>query len=386
MALVAHGTRGDVLPFVAVGLALQLAGHRVVLFTNQEHEPLAREAGLEFVEVGPPHPPHDDRPAHHVLREYLLPLFEQSARAVCELGLSRDLRGVVSHDLALGGLAAAERLKVPLTELVLAPLGLAGRLAADGGGSRLRPRAWGPDLLDRVRGAGASGRSCAPVRAPLAPADLTLALFPRALAPDSPVACIGFPFQDLQRGLDQDLERFLTNHPQPLVVTAGTGATHAQVFFDAAAQASRELDAPCVFLGLRSRPRDDIRVPGRIYREYVDLSQLLPRARLLFHHGGVGTLARALEAGTPQVIAPRAFDQPSNARHAANLGVCRIIKAQDLNGAALLKAIRALEAQPSLAACLTAGRAMAENRTAATRAAKAIARLSRRGDEPLATP
>jgi UDP:flavonoid glycosyltransferase YjiC (YdhE family) len=93
-----------------------------------------------------------------------------------------------------------------------------------------------------------------------------------------------------------------------------------------------------------------------------------------------------LEAGTPQVIAPRAFDQPSNARHAANLGVCRIIKAQDLNGAALLKAIRALEAQPSLAACLTAGRAMAENRMAATRAAKAIADLSRRGDERLAAP
>jgi len=382
-ALVVHGTRGDILPFVAVGRALQHTGCEAVLLSNQEHEPLAREAGLGFIGVGPPHPPQDGRPAHRILREYLLPSFEQSARALCQLGLGRNLQGIVSHDLALGGFVAAERLKVPLTELVLAPLGLAGRLA-DRGGSHLRPRAWGPDLVDRVRAAVAADRSCAEGRAPLAPADLTLALFPRSLAPDSPVACVGFPFQDLQHGLDEDLKRFLASHPPPIVATPGTGVVQAQGFFDAVAQACRALDAPCVFLGLQSRPQADALTPGMVFRDYVDLSQLLPRARLLIHHGGVGTLARALQAGTPQVIAPRAFDQPSNARRAADLGVCRIVKAQDLNSVILLEAIRALEAQPALAVCLTAGRAMAGDRAAATKTAEAIVSLSRRGGERLA--
>jgi len=47
---------------------------------------------------------------------------------------------------------------------------------------------------------------------------------------------------------------------------------------------------------------------------------LLPRAGALIHHGGVGTLARALAAGVPQLVIPFAHDQHDNARRVDWLG------------------------------------------------------------------
>ncbi|MBI4601460.1 MAG: glycosyltransferase, partial [Planctomycetes bacterium] len=56
---------------------------------------------------------------------------------------------------------------------------------------------------------------------------------------------------------------------------------------------------------------------------YVPFRRLLPRSRLLVHHGGIGTASAALAAGIPQVIVPLAFDQFDNTDRFAALGVAR---------------------------------------------------------------
>ena len=48
---------------------------------------------------------------------------------------------------------------------------------------------------------------------------------------------------------------------------------------------------------------------------------MLPRARALVHHGGIGTTAQALAAGVPQLIMPLGFDQFDNAARCRTLGV-----------------------------------------------------------------
>jgi UDP:flavonoid glycosyltransferase YjiC (YdhE family) len=58
---------------------------------------------------------------------------------------------------------------------------------------------------------------------------------------------------------------------------------------------------------------------------YVPLSQLLPHAAALIHHGGIGTCSQALRAGIPQVIQPLAFDQFDNAARVKKLGVGTMI-------------------------------------------------------------
>ena len=42
------GTRGDVQPYVAVGLGLQTKGHRVRIATHRNFKPMVERYGLEF--------------------------------------------------------------------------------------------------------------------------------------------------------------------------------------------------------------------------------------------------------------------------------------------------------------------------------------------------
>jgi UDP:flavonoid glycosyltransferase YjiC (YdhE family) len=58
---------------------------------------------------------------------------------------------------------------------------------------------------------------------------------------------------------------------------------------------------------------------------FVPMGQLLPHCAAMVHHGGIGTTAQGLAAGTPQLIMPMAFDQPDNAARAVRLGVARAI-------------------------------------------------------------
>jgi len=71
------------------------------------------------------------------------------------------------------------------------------------------------------------------------------------------------------------------------------------------------------------------------------LSEILPKARLLVHHGGVGTAAEALRAGVPQWLFPSAHDQADNAQRLFDLGVGRCFEA-DPKSAALADAATAL--------------------------------------------
>ena len=50
---------------------------------------------------------------------------------------------------------------------------------------------------------------------------------------------------------------------------------------------------------------------------------LFPRAALVVHHGGIGTLGQALRAGRPMLVVPWSHDQPDNASRVARLGVGR---------------------------------------------------------------
>jgi len=53
------------------------------------------------------------------------------------------------------------------------------------------------------------------------------------------------------------------------------------------------------------------------------LAEILPRAHLLVHHGGIGTAADALRAGVPQWLFPSAHDQADNAQRLVDLDVAR---------------------------------------------------------------
>jgi rhamnosyltransferase subunit B len=54
--------------------------------------------------------------------------------------------------------------------------------------------------------------------------------------------------------------------------------------------------------------------------EFAPFLEFLPLCAAVVHHGGIGTVAKALTTGIPQLILPMAFDQFDNAARVRSLG------------------------------------------------------------------
>lgn len=185
--------------------------------------------------------------------------------------------------------------------------------------------------------------------------DLTLTLFPAwfgATQADWPRPLIegSFPLYDphSEAPLSAATRAFLDQGPPPIVFTPGSGHAHARAYFEAA------LDA-CARLGERALllTRFDHQVPaplpeGALWLPYVPLASLLPYVRALVHHGGIGTTAQALRAGTPQVVVPFAYDQFDNGARVQALGVGQVLPARRASGRRLAAALATLITSPSV--------------------------------------
>jgi MGT family glycosyltransferase len=87
--------------------------------------------------------------------------------------------------------------------------------------------------------------------------------------------------------------------------------------------------------------------PNVRVERYIPASLLLPRCDLVLTHGGSGTTMAALVNGLPLVIAPISADQPNNAERCTDLGVGRVVEADQISPEAVRDAVRAVLAEPS---------------------------------------
>jgi rhamnosyltransferase subunit B len=127
----------------------------------------------------------------------------------------------------------------------------------------------------------------------------------------------GFTFLPSKRNVQPpELESFLVRHPKPIVFTPGTAVEDVREFCEQIVPICRKLGAPAIFASKHGKaafdalPKvDDVPL---LYLDHADFEYLLPRARCLVHHGGIGTIAQAIRAGIPQILRPRMYDQPAN--------------------------------------------------------------------------
>jgi len=176
-----------------------------------------------------------------------------------------------------------------------------------------------------------------------------LGLFPEWFAapqPDWPPGThmTGFPLYDEahDRVLPATVQRFLDAHPKPLVYTPGSANKHGRSFFKEAAEACQKLNRPAIFLTRYPEQLPPSLPNGVTHFSYVPLSQLLPHAAALIHHGGIGTCSQALRASIPQVIQPLAFDQFDNAARIQRLGVGTMIPKRRFKATTITQHLQAL--------------------------------------------
>ena len=79
-----------------------------------------------------------------------------------------------------------------------------------------------------------------------------------------------------------------------------------------------------------------------LHREFAPFQKLFPHCAAVVHHGGVGTVAKALAAGIPQLIRPICFDQEDNGHRVKRLGVGDWLKFGPGGGRLIAEALRRL--------------------------------------------
>ncbi len=133
------------------------------------------------------------------------------------------------------------------------------------------------------------------------------------------------------------------------LVTLGTIFTGDLGFFSWAAQAlAREDILPIVTIGwnpLAPEKKAELKralPPGTRLLTWAPYDQVLPRCKIVIHHGGMGTTHRALLHGLPQIVVPHAADQRIQARRVAEAKVGLHLTAHDVRQGQLREGAKAL--------------------------------------------
>jgi sterol 3beta-glucosyltransferase len=376
--ILAHGSRGDVQPYVALGIGLQRAGHTVCLAAPELFESFVTGHGLEFAPLAGD--PTDlmrsavARAGHEgnilqsarVVLEYALPL---AAQVMADTFRACQRADAVIHSLLMTavGHEAARRIDCPdfsaLVFAVLAPTAafpcpgfpqwpmgpvynrlthqLFVQLLWRGGGMAygwLRRR---DPTLPRLSGwpFRRSNERPTPILYGFSPS-----VIPKPADWGDHVHVTGY--WSLEEAPDwqppAELERFLEAGPPPIFVGFGSVISReARELTETVVAALAKVGQRGVLLtgwgGLGGLDLSD----QVCQIESAPFDWLFPRMAAVVHHGGIGTTAAGLRAGVPTVVVPFTADQPFWGRRVHQLGVGpRPIHRRRLTVQVLAEAIR----------------------------------------------
>ena len=147
------------------------------------------------------------------------------------------------------------------------------------------------------------------------------ALFPGVTSWNGRVFLPGFFYLDEKtRTLPQEAERFLAEGKAPVIITfSSMPLQRPEMFREKLLGALRQSgDRAVILMGMSGLVFEQS--DGILALESAPHSLLLPRAKGIVHHGGVGTMAEALRSGVPQLIIPFSVDQPFWANRLSKLG------------------------------------------------------------------
>jgi UDP:flavonoid glycosyltransferase YjiC (YdhE family) len=367
ITILTAGTRGDLQPYLGLGVGLRRAGHHVFLPAPEEFRDLVTGAGLEFEPVslygglnadGPqgalqsPEIQNLARKAHRPL-SLLSDLGEaipKVRRSFSDM-LDAYWRSSENADALLAsfwvlGLDCAERRGIkyifashqPMSPTrafpfsIMAPRG--GRLNSPlnrltyypmhlGVWSMLRPvlNTWRREMGLAPHTARSYWRR---IQAQPAVYAVSPSILPVPTDWPSNHHVTGYWFLDEPTGFQPpaDLVRFLEGGPPPICIGFGSMALNdpariTGVVLEALALSGQRAVLISSWSGL-----DDLALPETVYRlDGISHSWLFPKVAAVVHHGGRGTAAAAFRAGVPAVVVPFMFDQPFWAKRVEELGV-----------------------------------------------------------------
>lgn len=380
------GTHGDVFPYIALGKALRQRGNRVTLAVPEGYGPLVNNLGMEFASIVSDEEINsflDNPDVWHPLKSALLGAkwgvssLREQYNLLADLSSGPDAVLAVSPAL-MAARMVQEKLNRPLATVYHLPWIIPSSKSPPAMTSGMTLPGWAPAPVGRLywwgmdqAGRMLMGGKLNAFRASLGlppvkrifkwwmSPDLCVALFPSWYAipqsdwpPQMKVA--GFPSFD---GDDQELTGEVrlfcrgNGDERPVIFTFGSGMKHARSLFQAGVDACERSGRRGILLA-----RDSAQIPDALPKsvrhfDYVPLGKLLPLCSGIVHHGGIGTTARSLAAGIPQLIIPHAWDQLDNALHVMRLGAGSRLRRGRVNAGRLAAALDLVLTEQSSVNC-----------------------------------
>jgi sterol 3beta-glucosyltransferase len=388
--LLTTGTRGDVQPFIALGLALQIAGLPVKIVTDARYSALAAAYHLPCL-------PLEGNPIDLIKQPGLQSALTYDGSLVrslrATLGYVRAAQPVYRKMLSSGwhvcqeggalvvglhtlwGAHIAEALHIPCTYAFLQPLSRTSAFSSPLIPFRLPP--W--PALNRLSYLLVEQASWLPWRSVInawrrsqlgLPADTwwgntdhqyvknadVLYAFSSLVVsrpPDWPARhrLTGFWSLDPPPSWRPPpaLEDFIASGPVPLYIGFGSDNLNQKRLEAESILKALHLTGQRAILGLPSEVIGKIDPQATFLVQDIPFSWLFANCAALVHHGGAGTTAAGLRAGVPQMIIPRVSDQIFWANRVYALGISpRPGSLSSLSGPLLVQAFQQLVQDPLL--------------------------------------
>ena len=327
------GSSGSIFPFVRVGSELIRRRHQVTLISNCKYERIAREGGLEFRALdtqeeceqfisdtillnGP-------EGFAKMYKRYFLPNVIKEVRIIQELIVAGDTILVARSQPSIAALLAAEKFELPLVSSFLAPSFVST--------IPLFEQLFNSLFLEEInqirRELGMSEQDS--WRYWMNPVQYSLGLWPEWYGADEAegLSLAGFVFSDKQKssGLPDAIQEFLTRHPNPVLITGGTGTFVDASFYQVAVEGCNRIGVPAIVVTQDGELISRNLSPRVIWARFVPFEDITPHLGAAIHHGGIGTAAEMLAAAVPQLIMGVGADRPDNAARLKKLGVAEYL-------------------------------------------------------------
>ena len=364
IVLATFGSRGDVQPMLALSLALQSAGHRVLLAAPPEKEEWARQLGCPFQPLGDDITAFIDtmRDAHSIrsavyCTRYLRREFISQFQIFPKIIAGADL--VVGASLVGALSSVAESMGIPYRFVAFSPSMLPSSyhpspVCKHQGFTKYYNRmTWRIGTifnrfsLTALVNEGRKELGIKPIKDAwrnilgnrvIVASDKAISTVPPDVEPA--VAQTGYLHLDQPDVHLDKLEAFLKAGPPP--VYAGFGSMPKKVQIDIVSiivQAARSAGSRVVIAKFWEEPSEFSRAEDVFFITKYPHLKLFPRMVGVIHHGGAGTTAASAASGVPQIIVPHILDQYywGHQVYRSNLGPKPIwrhrINAKSLSGA-----------------------------------------------------
>jgi sterol 3beta-glucosyltransferase len=377
IALTTIGSRGDIQPYIALGIELQKHGHSVSILTHPWAGELVNSYGLDHVPAG------EDIDIDYWARQFV----ENSASNLQGFRFSLNfifdrlrnchkdfLAALENFDLVIGhgivGKGEADILGKPFITVSIAPMGLQKEYWK----SKNIIREFGLYISDKLTGA-IFGKPYMRFRKDVgAPPPensgghpyLAIIPMPSFLQKPNPnwkesTRITGFLFAKTpgEYAPPEALVKFIGNGEKPILVTFGSmfhNPEQANHLYQAVCDATERSGSRAILI-MPDLDEAAVKIPENIrLARQIPYSWLLDRVSLVVHHFGFGTTAEVLRAGLPSIPVPHIFDQKARASVLHKLGyACKPLDINKITGQLLSDAIvRVQENQEMRMKCLSA--------------------------------